>query len=816
MRLAYRLLPLVFASPLIAQTSSDTVNYQRADLMRVSGAFVAGTNVRPNWLEDSIRFWYKSGGKGDRGTHYLVDPRSGSRRILFDHNRMAAALSVAADTILDPMRFPSFTLVNKESTLEVPLRKKTFHCEIASYRCAVPDTVAIKRKKFLETGPEWAARSPDKQWDAFKWRNDIYVRPASASNAEFDRQQDSIKQEVEKKTQDSIRKARGEKVEEAKPAKKTTPDSLPLPSESIRLTTDGEERFSYGNEVRDLPREKAKIKAERTQVKWSPDSKRIAVLKTDTRNVRIYPIYSSTKDQPEDRSYVYAAPGDTILARYQIHILDVANRSNITVKDEMPPNIVHGMTGLSAVAWGRSSDKLYALNATRGSHRVRLNMIDANTGDLKTQIARDSNSTFVELQPGGSGANWAVVNNGEDIIWYSQRDGWGHFYRFDEQGKLKNQIEAGPYAVHTLLKVDSVRKQIYFTAGGRESGSPYHVRIYRINFDGSGMTLLTPEDAVHQATFVPKADYFIDSYSRVDTPPVIVLRNMNDGKVVMELSRGDASLLTSIGWTPGELFIAKARDGVTDLWGIMYRPSTFDPTKSYPIISHIYPGPQRGSVTGWGFAGASDPRALAELGFIIIQLNHQGSPGRSKSFHDFYYGNMGDNGIPDHIAVIRQLAAKNPWIDINRVGIYGHSGGGLASTDAILRWPDFFKVAVSGAGNHHPATYGFFWAEKYQGLYDKKSYDAAANYTLAKNLKGHLLLMHGDMDNNVHPAATLKVVDALIKANKGNFDMIIFPDAGHGLPDYSIRKQWDYFVTWLLGKTPPAEYEMMRVDRNIE
>jgi dipeptidyl-peptidase 4 len=786
------------------------INYQKADLIRTSGAYVIGTRVSPNWLDDSVRFWFKSTGK-DRGTIYLVDPKGGSRRILFDHNRMAAVLSVAADTILDPSRFPSFKLVNKDATLEVKTHKRTFHCDIASYKCIEPDTLALQRKAALESGPTWATRSPDKKWDAFLWKHNVYVRPAALSDSDFVRQQDSTARAIQKQKDDSIRKSKGEKVDAA-PPKKAAPDTTPLPSGSIQLTTDGEYLNTYDMQWWRLVKEDKKMAPKRFGMKWSPDSKRIAVKRTVVKGTRIYPMYSSTKDQPEDRSYYFAAPGDSTVMPEYIHILDVAARTNIPVKDDPVPTVVHGMVGVGSMFWGRASDKLFALNATRGSHRVRANMIDANTGELKTQIARDSNATFVELQAGGSGANWAVVNDGEDVIWWSTRDGWGHLYRFDSKGTLKNQITSGPYTIQGISRVDSVKKQIYFTAWAKEPEFPYYVRLHRVNFDGTGLTTLTPEEASHSVTFVPKADYFIDTYSRADREPITVLRSAGDGKVIMELTRGDAALLRSIGWTPGELFTVKARDGVTNIYGVMYKPSDFDPMKKYPIITNIYPGPQSGSVSNWGFSGAGEVRALAELGFIVIQLNHLGVPGRSKWFHDHYYGNMGDNGLPDHIAGIRQLAARHPWIDINHVGIYGGSGGGYATADALFRHPDFFHVGVADAGNHHPATYGFFWAEKYQGLYNKASYDASANYTLAKNLKGHLLLMAGDLDSNVHPAATLKVVDALIKANKTNFDMLLVPDGGHGAGDYGTRMRWNYFVRYLLGKEPPAEYEMIKID----
>jgi dipeptidyl aminopeptidase/acylaminoacyl peptidase len=362
----------------------------------------------------------------------------------------------------------------------------------------------------------------------------------------------------------------------------------------------------------------------------------------------------------------------------------------------------------------------------------------------------------------------------------------------------------------TIEFVDTVKKQLYLSISGKEPANPYFTQLYRVNFDGSQMTLLSTEPGAHDFNFVPKAPYIVDSYSRVDLPPVVVLRSRDDGKVLMELGRSDSEYLRSIGWSPPEVIKVKGRDGVTDVYGLMYKPSNFDPNKKYPIIDHIYPGPFTGSTSvNYGFIGTGEPRGLAELGFIVVEIDHIGSPWRSTSFTQNYVNNMIDNGIPDHVAAIRQLAARYSWIDINRVGIYGHSGGGYASTDAMFTFPDFYKVAVSGAGNHHPNTYGHFWAERYLGLYDKAKYDKSANYTYAKNLKGKLLLMHGDMDDNVHPAATMKVVDALIKANK-NFDMIIFPDAGHGLPSFEVRKRWDYFVKYLMGAEPPEEYEMMR------
>jgi dipeptidyl aminopeptidase/acylaminoacyl peptidase len=382
---------------------------------------------------------------------------------------------------------------------------------------------------------------------------------------------------------------------------------------------------------------------------------------------------------------------------------------------------------------------------------------------------------------------------------------------------LKNQITAGAWATGDLLHVDQAAKQLYFTARGREQGRLlYYAHLYRVNFDGSGLTLLTPEDANHRITFSPSGKYFVDTYSRIEAPPVTVLRSASDGKVIRTLEKAEISRLEEIGWEPGEVFTVKARDGVTDLYGVIYFPTNLDPSKKYPVLEYIYPGPQVGSVGQWAFTIGGEYRALAELGFVVVLLDHLGTPLRSKAFHDNYYGNFIDNGLPDHIAGLKQLGARYPFMDLDRVGIWGHSGGGFASTDAVLRFPEFYKVAVSGAGNHDNRSYNIYWAEKYQGLLKRDSvrktdnFEASANKTYAKNLQGKLLLMHGDMDDNVHPAMTIQVVDELIKANK-DFDLIIAPNRAHGLNEpYFIRRRWDYFVRHLLGVEPPANFEIQR------
>jgi dipeptidyl aminopeptidase/acylaminoacyl peptidase len=365
-----------------------------------------------------------------------------------------------------------------------------------------------------------------------------------------------------------------------------------------------------------------------------------------------------------------------------------------------------------------------------------------------------------------------------------------------------------------VLYVDRKERKLYFTGAGREQGDPYFQYLYRINMDGSDLDILTPSNANHTISFSPSGVYFVDSYSTPVEPPVTEVRDKN-GRKLLVLAKADISrLIKEVNWIPPVPFTVKARDGVTDLYGLLFKPTDFDPAKKYPIINYVYPGPQSGSIRGRSFsASRSDKQALAELGFIVVSLDAMGTPMRSKSFHSTYYGNMGDNGLPDQITGMKQLAERFSWIDIDRAGIYGHSGGGFASTDAILRYPDFFKVAVSGAGNHDNRNYEDDWGEKWQGLLETypdgtTNYDNQANQLLAKNLKGKLLLAHGTMDSNVPMYNTLLVVDELIAANK-DFDLILFPNRGHGFgrESYMIRRRWDYFVKHLLGAEPPKEYK---------
>jgi dipeptidyl aminopeptidase/acylaminoacyl peptidase len=403
------------------------------------------------------------------------------------------------------------------------------------------------------------------------------------------------------------------------------------------------------------------------------------------------------------------------------------------------------------------------------------------------------------------------------VLWFSQRDNWGQLYLYDlASGKMKNQITRGDGDVTQVVRVDEQARTIYFLAVGKEAKrDPYFAALYRVNFDGTGMKLLTPEDADHEVTAAPDGRTFVDVASTPTTPQTAVIRD-SDGAVVMEVAREDISRLRGIGWKPLTPITVKARDGKTDLYGFLFRPTQFDPARRYPVIDHVYPGPQAGSCGSRGFAAAhKDMEALAELGFIVVCIDGMGTPDRSKSFHDALYGDLSDNTIPDQVAGIKQLVAKYPWIDGSRVGIYGHSGGGAATAAAMFHFPDRFKVGVSESGNQDNRVYEDDWAERWIGLLKTNedgtsNYDSQANENFAKNLKGHLLLIHGTMDGNVPPNNTLLVVDALIKANR-DFDLLMVPNAGHSYGSatpYVTRRRWDYFVRYLAEGVPPADYQM--------
>ncbi len=623
-------------------------------------------------------------------------------------------------------------------------------------------------------------RSPDARWDAFIANYNVYIRPANGGD-------------------------------------------------SIALTTDGSALWAYGlpyampSSVQSFVRPKPRGAA----LRWSPDSKRLAVARWDQRAVKPFPLYSSTTLRPTAYSFPYALPGDSAITVFEVHVLDVAVRTNVLVT--MPPSpyldgpaSTFPVTGWQAVKWSASGNRLFVLSTSRGSKRISLVGADPVTGHATPIVGDSSATTTLELSPRLIDVNWEVPDNGRRVVWFSWRDGWGHLYAYNADGTLRNQITSGAWSVEKIQYTDPLGRWLLFTARGREPGRfLYDAYLYRVNLDGSGLKLLTPENAHHVVNVSPNGRYVVDTYSRLDQPPVTVLRSTQNGHVIRELERADIARLQVLGWRPPEVIQATAADGVTEIYGLLYKPTHFDSTRTYPIIDDIYPVPS-GSVRWEGFPrlwtmswDADGDYALAELGFVVVQITGRGTGYRSKAFLDAYQGHMGLNTLPDHVTAIKQLAARDHWIDLDRVGIYGMSGGGFASAAGMLRYPDFYKVGVSMAGNHDNRSYSVEWGEKFQGLLVRDSltgtdnYEAEANATYAKHLKGKLLLMHGDLDDNVHPANTLRLVDALIAANK-DFDMLILPDRGHNLlgDPYVVRRMWDYFVRHLLHAEPPAEYPL--------
>jgi dipeptidyl aminopeptidase/acylaminoacyl peptidase len=469
---------------------------------------------------------------------------------------------------------------------------------------------------------------------------------------------------------------------------------------------------------------------------------------------------------------------------------------------------------MSDYVWSPDGNWLALASTSRDHKDTWVRVADASTGAVRT-LLHERVETHFESRTG-----WRVLWNRNELIWYSQRDNWGHLYLYDlATGQLKNRITSGEGPVSQIVRLDTATRTLWFTGLGRERGQdPYYRHYYRTRLDGTGYVSLTPDDGDHTMQLSPSGRWLIDTHSTPERPPVVALRDGNTGAHIVDLERTDISALLATGWRPPMSVRMKAADGSSDIYGLLFRPTKFDSTRRYPIINQIYPGPQSGSVGSRSFSAArGDRQALAELGFIVVSIDGTGTPGRSKSFHDAYYGAMGrHNTIPDQIAGMRELAQRYRWIDLERTGIWGHSGGGFATTSAMFRYPDFWKVGVSESGNHDQRNYEDDWGERYQGLLTgavgpNDNYNAEGNQVFARDLKGKLLLAHGGMDNNVPPSNTLLVVEALVAANK-DFDLIIFPNTGHGfggnLGNYMMRKRWDYFVTHLLGATPPVEYTL--------
>ncbi len=736
-----------------------------------------GMLVEPHWLDDGVRFWYRV--RTRTGMRFmLVDPRRGIREPAFDHARLADALARASGSPCGSRALPfeRIRIVGDGGVVEFDVGPVRWAYDVRSGAC----------ERLGDALPDDGARSPDGRWTAVIEHHNLLVRSATG--------------------------------------------------ETRALTTDGRPDQAYGTPLRS-PLGDAGIPvadpAPATAVLWSPDSRRVLSYRVDRRRAGMYHLIQAVprngSRRPVLHSYAYPLPGDEPVPVAELVIFDVESGSSRVVDGEGIPLLYYGSPLRPGwIWWSTDATKVYAVTRGRGYTSYRLTVIDAASGTCRVLVEERAEGA-IDPHPAHGGAPVVRVCR-DGVLWYADRDGWGHLYLYDgATGALRRQVTAGAWTVTDIVHVDDSRGCVYFTAVGREPGrDPYFNHLYRAGLDGEPPLLLTPEDATHEISFAPSGACLVDSFSRVEQPPVAVLRAA-DGGIICELERGDAQDLREGGWTPPERFRVKGRDGVTDIYGVLIRPSNFDAaaTGTLPVLDSIYAGPQTNqaptSFGGYSSTGAVPNKsrdlwhahALAELGFAVVMIDGLGMPFRSKAFGERSYRALGDGGIADHVAAIRQLAARYPYLDLDRVGIYGHSAGGYASLHAMLVFPDFYKVAVSSAGNHDHRLDKASWVERYMGLPAGDHYREQSNVTLAHRLAGKLLLVHGEMDENVHPASTLQVVDALVAANK-DFDLLILPNRPHSCTSdpYFVRRRWDYFVRHLLAATPPAGYRIAGDDAN--
>ena len=753
--------PASAQSPARQLTADDYARAERFLATNTNPLVLHGT-VRPQWTDDG-RFWYRSRIQG--GTEFvMVDPAAGERGRAFDHERMAAALSSATGALLSALELPVEELTFDGHHVLVRVEGAGFfNCDLSAYTCegAQPERTPVGRGEVA---------SPDGHLAAFIRDHNLWVRDRDTGR-------------------------------------------------ETQLTADGVEDFGYATNNAGW------VRRDRPVLKWSPDSRKIATFQHDARGVGMMYLTTTNVGHAELDAWRYPMPEDTVIFRVHRVVLDVAGPDgDRVVRLNMEPDqhrstcsdhIECGGT-LGDLEWSADGSHFVFVSTSRDHKVEQVRMADATTGEVR-DVFQEVEETFYESQSG-----WRYLSSSNEILWFSQRDDWGNLFLYDaETGEVKRKVTSGDWNVLDIREIDEEGRTVTFMGNEREPGDPYFQYLYRVGLDGGDVHLLTPDSAHHTVSLSPDGEHFVDSYSTPVVPPITVLRD-REGRAVMTLEEADVARLSASGWQPPMPFSVKARDGETDLYGLLFRPLDFDPNRVYPVVNYLYPGPQSGSVGSRSFRGSHrDLQAIAELGFVVIELDAMGTPGRSKSFHEAYYGNMGDNGLPDQMTGIEQLAERYDWIDAERVGIYGHSGGGFAAADAIMRYPDFYDVAVSQAGNHDNRNYEDDWGEKWQGLLEvfpdgTTSYDNQANHALAENLRGKLLIAHGTMDTNVPPSNTMLVVNALIEANK-DFDLLLLPNRGHGFGNepYMMRRRWDYFVRHLLGAEPPQGYEIGRLSRPI-
>jgi len=733
------------------------VDYERAErfLAPRVDSLVLNERVRPTWLGETDRFWYVRDLPDGREV-VLVDPAVPRRGPAFDHARLAAALSEALGKPVEATRLPTdqLSLSANADTVTLEVERVRWTCDLAANRCA---------RRTLADPPDGA--SPDGKWVALVRDDDLYVR---------------------------------------------SPES----GREIRLTTDGERGRAYATPVPSptvMVREQTETPSLDPLVFWSPDSRRLATYRIDTRRAGTL---SMVQHAPPDRvrprhyTYLYPLPEDSVLPTGDLFLFAVDQWEPVRVP--IAPVVMQYYNAPARPTWSDDGTRLSLVVTDRGYTRRQVLEIDAASGDSRV-VFEEAGDPYVDVY----GSTILRTLDGGGVLWGSERDGWTHLYLYDgTTGAVRRQVTSGSWVVRDVLHVDDTTGTILFTAAGREAGrDPYLRHLYRTDLSGRTIRLLTPEDADHEVSVSPTGAYVVDTYSRPHVEPVSVLRRASDGTVVLELERADIAKLLATGWRRPEPFTAKARDGTTAVFGLLWWPSTFDSTKTYPVIEQIYTGPHGFFVPKAFGAYRTTAQVIAELGFVVVQVDGLGTNGRGKAFHVHSWKNLGDGGLEDHIAALRQLAERRPYLDLTRVGIYGHSAGGYDAAHAMLTHPEFYRVAVSSAGNHDHRMDKAVWNTQWMGWPVGDHYREQSNVTLASRLEGKLLLAHGDVDENVPVSATLQLVNALIAANK-DFELLVLPNQTHNLGRHAYfqRRRWDFFVEHLLGVDPPAGYRITAFD----
>lgn len=766
------LLSLVFA--FMGGDAQQKANYKLAEKLRnVSLGSLIGKysmNVFPKQINDTDKFWFEFTTEEGKN-FYFVDPAKGEKRLLFENADIAQGVSQITRKAYNEKDLRIFDMAFSKD-----LTKMTFsmdgHYEFDFKTKKVRAVEKDRSEEDDEVIYSWMTFSPDRKYILYAKDHNLYIR--------------------------------GNKVKG-------------IDTTEIQLTTDGEKYYSFARDSEDDRKDEAE-----TNAHWFKDSKHIYVVREDSRKLKDMFVINSLTKRPTLEKYRYEMPGEKDLCQYELWIINIEKKTaNRVPADKWTDQYIQVLQP------GEKGDKLFFQRFKRTWDEVDICVVNTETLEVKELIHEvDKPYRDYHMQ------NTVILNDGKDILFRSERTGWGHYYHYDGEGRLKNVITSGPWVAGQVAAIDTVGRTIYLYGFGREKGvDPYYYMLYKASIDKEGVTLLTPENAQHGASFLSSKRYFVDTYSRVDMEPKIVLKN-NQGKVIMELAKPDTRRLKELGWRAPERFTVKAADGLTDIYGIMWKPADFDPNKKYPIISSVYPGPFFEYVNTSFRVDDSYNMRLAQLGFIVVSMGHRGgSPMRGKFYHRYGYGKLRDYPLADDKYAIEQLADRYAYIDLSKVGIFGHSGGGFMSTAALCTYPDFYTAAVSSAGNHDNNIFNRGWSEIYHGVKEavktvkgKDGQDSTVytysckvptNMELAKRLKGHLLLVTGDMDKNVHPANTLRMVDALIKAKK-NFEMIVLPGNGHGFGGkadaFFERKLWYHFAKYLLGDESTMEDVELQIE----